>query len=207
MKTPRVQIILKDEVLTFTSDIISFDCSENLKDADLSLKPGYVEQNASITIYDREKVFYQRILLYTVNFFHGALVEIYMDEYIVNTGTYTTVQLGKYLLDSLDVQGTKLAVTLKCIDYTYAFKEVFLPQSSVDSRTATELLDYIFVNGLKNESYAFMDAETQTRCNNCVNTQCYVDSVSVREALDQVCVFALLNIVYKNGVFYVARCA
>lgn len=230
MKTPRVIITVKGKTMPhITGDIVSFDCSENLKNGNLDLTPGYVEQNASIVFYDRDGAFRNIIKEKSVNFFYGSKVEIYVEEKdetspgivvcsestICSDNTYTSVSaslyssirhlLGTYILDSIEASGEESNVSIKCIDYSYTFKDISVPLSSVADRSAHQLFQYIFSSALTGENFAYLDVETKTRCNNTYIYNSYFLSKPVKEALSEVCNVALVNMIYKNGIFYIAR--
>ena len=236
MKTPRVIITVKGEnTLRITGDVVSFDCSENLKSGNLDLTPGYVEQNASIVFYDRDGAFRNLIKEKTVNFFHGSKVEIYVEEKdetpsggiigisqqlcseitICSNHTYMIITLsfhnpirhllGTYILDHIEASGEESNVSIKCIDYSYTFKDISVPVSSVADRSVHQLFQYIFSSSLTGENFAYLDVETETRCDDTYVLNSYFLSKPVKEALNEVCNVALVNIVYKNGIFYIAR--
>ena len=211
MKTPRVIITVKGETMPhITGDIVSFDCSENLKNGNLDFTPGYVEQNASIVFYDRDEAFRNIIKEKSVNFFYGSKVEIYVeeeDETPSPTPLYNSVRhlLGTYILDHIEASGEESNVSIKCVDYSYTFKDISVPVSTVASRSAHQLFQYIFSSSLTGENFDYLDAETEARCNNTYIYNSYFLSKPVKEALNEVCNVALVNMLYKNGIFYIAR--
>ena len=87
MYSAKVVINVKDNVqFVIDKDLISFTCSENLKNANLDFTPGIFEQNASIEIYDRDNTFKNIVQKYTDNFFYNfrfkkAFVAIILQNY------------------------------------------------------------------------------------------------------------------------------
>ena len=202
MYSAKVVINVKDNVqFIIDKDLISFTCSENLKNANLDFTPGIFEQNASIELYDRDNTFKNIVQKYTDNFFYRSEVAIY----IVEDDNETL--LGNYIFDKIECDGADSVIKIDCIDYTYIFKEKYVSNSAVANRTLTQLLTMVFEMSLPSETWKFLDDATKNRCDNIVVGNSFVTRDTAYNILNAICDCGMLNIVFKQGVFYVGRCA
>ena len=197
-----VLITMKDASnFAIEEDLISYECSENSKDSDLTLNPGVIEQSATIEIYDRDDKFKQAAMFDTLNAFQNASVSIY---FVNDLNEY--IQLGEYLISSIELNGDNDTVVINCYDATSQLSDIKIDQYSVADRTAHTLLSIIFNQFLDQTPWEYLDQETANRCNWTIVYNSYMVSTDAREVLDMICALCMLTIFYKNGTFYVGSC-
>lgn len=197
-----VLITMKDASnLAFEEDLISYECTESSKDSDLTLNPGVIEQSATVEIYDKNDRFKKAAMFDTINAFENASLVIY---YVDDNNEY--IQLGDYLISSIELNGDNDTVTINCYDITSQLNDIKIEQYAVADRTAHTLLSIIFNQFLNQTPWEYLDQETSNRCNWTVVYNSYMTNTNAREVLEMVCSLCMLTIFYKNGKFYVGSC-
>lgn len=194
-----VKISMTDGTIFEISDnLISFDCSENSKDSNLSPQPCVIEQNASVTFYDKGDIFRKKVQAFNADFFMGSRIEINA------INNEVTNNLGIYLLSDMTIDGTDRNITVKGIDKTYSLDNVYTSVLTLKNRTVKDFLDEIF-DTLPGESYSFWDNETEERCNNISLVNSFLQLQTAKNALNKVCALGMINIFYKDGIFRVVN--
>lgn len=175
---------------------VVFPC--NLMDADLSLSPGVCEQHASVSFYDRNKIIKER---FTSGLSTEATVTISTygsDGSLVESVSYTSAD---YKLENDDDY-----VTINCADRTRMFKDINVSRAPVEQRTVASLLETFFALLPLDSDWAYLDQETQSRCENIVVPDCWYTEGSLYDFLNKICVLGLLRIFCRSNKFFVARC-
>lgn len=179
------------------SSIGKFNCSENQMDSNLSLTPGICEQYADVSIYDRDGILH-----------HLATYGYLNEDSALKIRAYDTEErlyaLGAYLVANWDVQNDDDYVDIDCHDRSYAFEKILLAQADVDSRTLDELLGLLFEKA--NSPWKYLDAETQSRCENILMPQSYWVSKNLETLLTEACALGMLRIYWYVDTFFVGRC-
>ena len=195
-----INITLNDnEIMLISDDLISFDCSLNLKNANLDFTTGIIEQSASLKFYDRGNVFKNLIMQDREEVYNKARVDFYVNYKGIDT------LLGSYILEEVAVSSDNNETEIKCIDPSYTFDSYMVSYIPLKSRNVVELLDIAFTR--LNQPYAFLDEETKERCLSIQVAYSYVNNLNCKELLEHICSLAMLNIYYDKGIYKVGRCA
>lgn len=224
MNTIIVEIITKDGISHyFNSDVISVQCSENSKDNELSPTPGFIEQNASIKLYDRNSYFKYNIMKSTESFFQGLILNVYVkrvfrdlycdEDVIVSEDTICgvpvkendTIRIGSYFIDKVEMEGDDDIVNITCVDKSIILSNIIMNNYMVETRTVYDFLKIIFNEYLPDSKWQ-CEHSTKIRCENIRIFNSFVVAKSVREFFDQVCICGMINIYYLNDVYYVIDC-
>ena len=195
---------IKHQNFYVSNDLISFECSENMRDAKISLNPGVIEQSATIVIYDRDNNFKNASIYNTEDIFKGATVAIHATE-TVNDGFFDEI-LGTYLISEIKFDGDSETVTLNCSDITSQLNNVVVNEYPLEQRNAHQLLDIVFNDFLNGAFWQYMSTEVENICKNTIVPNSYMNNTNAREILDMVCGLCMLTIYCKNNVFYVGFC-
>lgn len=195
---------IKHQNFYVSNDLISFECSENMRDAKISLNPGVIEQSATIVIYDRDNNFKNASIYNTEDIFKGATVAIHATE-TVNDGFFDEI-LGTYLISEIKFDGDSETVTLNCSDITSQLNNVVVNEYPLKQRNAHQLLDITFNDFLNGAFWQYMSTEVENICKNTIVPNSYMNNTNAREILDMVCGLCMLTIYCKNNVFYVGFC-
>lgn len=195
---------IKHQNFYVSNDLISFECSENMRDAKISLNPGVIEQSATIVIYDRDNNFKNASVYNTEDIFKGATVAIHATE-TVNGGFLDEI-LGTYLISEIKFDGDSETVTLNCSDITSQLNNVVVNEYPLEQRNAHQLLSIVFNDFLNGAFWQYMSTEVENICKNTIVPNSYMNNTNAREILDMVCGLCMLTIYCKNNVFYVGFC-
>lgn len=195
---------IKHQNFYVSNDLISFECSENMRDAKISLNPGVIEQSATIVIYDRDNNFKNASIYNTEDIFKGATVAIHATE-TVNDGFFDEI-LGTYLISEIKFDGDSETVTLNCSDITSQLNNVVVNEYPLEQRNAHQLLSIVFNDFLNGAFWQYMSTEVENICKNTIVPNSYMNNTNAREILDMVCGLCMLTIYCKNNVFYVGFC-
>lgn len=195
---------VKHQNFYVSNDLISFECSENMRDSKISLNPGVIEQSATIVIYDRDNNFKNASVYNTEDIFKGATVIIHATETV--DGGFLDEILGTYLISEIKFDGDSETVTLNCSDITSQLNNVVVNEYPLEQRNAHQLLEIMFNNFLNGAFWQYMSAEVENICRNTVVPNSYMNNTNAREILDMVCGLCMLTIYCKNNVFYVGFC-
>ena len=195
---------IKHQNFYVSNDLISFECSENMRDAKISLNPGVIEQSATIVIYDRDNNFKNASIYNTEDIFKGATVAIHATETV--DGGFLDEILGTYLISEIKFDGDSETVTLNCSDITSQLNNVVVNEYPLEQRNAHQLLDIVFNDFLNGAFWQYMSTEVENICKNTIVPNSYMNNTNAREILDMVCGLCMLTIYCKNNVFYVGFC-
>ena len=195
---------IKNQNFYVSNDLISFECSENMRDAKISLTPGVIEQSATIVIYDRDNNFKNASVYNTEDIFKGATVKIHATE-TVNNEFFDEI-LGSYLISEIKFDGDSETVTLNCSDITSQLNNVVVNEYPLEQRTAHQLLGIVFNDFLNEAFWQYMSTEVENICKNTIVPNSYMNNTNAREILDMVCGLCMLTIYCKNDIFYVGFC-
>lgn len=195
---------VKHQNFYVSNDLISFECSENMRDSKISLNPGVIEQSATIVIYDRDNNFKNASVYNTEDIFKGATVIIHATE-TVDSGFLDEI-LGTYLISEIKFDGDSETVTLNCSDITSQLNNVVVNEYPLEQRNAHQLLDIMFNNFLNGAFWQYMSTEVENICRNTIVPNSYMNNTNAREILDMVCGLCMLTIYCKNNVFHVGFC-
>ena len=205
MKRINVEInTIKHQNFYVSNDLISFECSENMRDSEISLNPGVIEQSATIVIYDRDNNFKNASVYNTEDIFKGATVVIHATE--ITNGELLDEVLGTYLISEIKFDGDSETVTLNCTDITSQLNNVVVNEYPLEQRNAHQLLDIVFNDFLNGAFWQYMSEEVENICRNTIVPNSYMNNTNAREILDMVCGLCMLTIYCKNNVFYVGFC-
>ena len=205
MKRINVEInTIKYQNFYVSNDLISFECSENMRDSGISLNPGVIEQSATIVIYDRDNNFKNASVYNTEDIFKGATVVIHATE--TTNGELLDEVLGTYLISEIKFDGDSETVTLNCTDITSQLNNVVVNEYPLEQRSAHQLLDIVFNDFLNGAFWQYMSTEVENICRNTIVPNSYMNNTNAREILDMVCGLCMLTIYCKNNVFYVGFC-
>lgn len=195
---------IKNQNFYVSNDLISFECSENMRDAKISLNPGVIEQSATIVIYDRDNNFKNASVYNTEDIFKGATVIIHATETVNNE--FLDEILGSYLISEIKFDGDSENVTLNCTDITSQLNNVVVNEYPLEQRNAHQLLGIVFNDFLNGAFWQYMSTEVENICKNTIVPNSYMNNTNAREILDMVCGLCMLTIYCKNDIFYVGFC-
>ena len=195
---------IKNQNFYVSNDLISFECSENMRDAKISLTPGVIEQSATIVIYDRDNNFKNASVYNTEDIFKGATVKIHATETVNNE--FLDEILGSYLISEIKFDGDSETVTLNCSDITSQLNNVVVNEYPLEQRNAHQLLGIVFNDFLNGAFWQYMSTEVENICKNTIVPNSYMNNTNAREILDMVCGLCMLTIYCKNDIFYVGFC-
>lgn len=205
MKRINIEInTIKNQNFYVSNDLISFECSENMRDAKISLNPGVIEQSATIVIYDRDNNFKNASVYNTEDIFKGATVKIHATETVNNE--FLDEILGSYLISEIKFDGDSETVTLNCSDITSQLNNVVVNEYPLEQRNAHQLLGIVFNDFLNGAFWQYMSTEVENICKNTIVPNSYMNNTNAREILDMVCGLCMLTIYCKNDIFYVGFC-
>lgn len=205
MKRINIEInTIKNQNFYVSNDLISFECSENMRDAKISLNPGVIEQSATIVIYDRDNNFKNASVYNTEDIFKGATVKIHATETVDNE--FLDEILGSYLISEIKFDGDSETVTLNCSDITSQLNNVVVNEYPLEQRNAHQLLGIVFNDFLNGAFWQYMSTEVENICKNTIVPNSYMNNTNAREILDMVCGLCMLTIYCKNDIFYVGFC-
>ena len=181
------------------TNLIKYDCSENLFDSNMQIKAGICEQYADIEVYDRS----------------GILHEFAQEEILGNEQNVTITAidddtneqwvLGTYLVTDWDVPSTSSRINITSKDNTMTLDRLYVQMLPIKTRTVDELLQLCFAQ-LKNTSWRYIDEDTAGYCRTIVtpNSWCYTDTLL--NTLIKVCLLGMLRIYWYIDSYVVARC-
>ena len=195
---------IKNQNFYVSNDLISFECSENMRDSKISLNPGVIEQSATIVIYDRDNNFKNASVYNTEDIFKGATVKIHATETVNNE--FLDEILGSYLISEIKFDGDSETVTLNCSDITSQLNNVVVNEYPLEQRNAHQLLGIVFNDFLNGAFWQYMSTEVENICKNTIVPNSYMNNTNAREILAMVCGLCMLTIYCKNDIFYVGFC-
>lgn len=181
------------------SELISFECSENLLNAQMQVSAGVCEQYADVEIYDRSGMLHELATDEILNGEQNITVLAIDDE------ANSTEILGVYSIGDWDVPSTSSRVKLSAKDNSSTLDELYVSMLPIKDRDVDELLNLCF-SQLKNTSWKYIDEDTKTYCKSIItpNSWCYTGTLL--ETLVKVCLLGMLRIYWYVDSYIVARC-
>lgn len=183
------------------SQLISFTCSENIMNSELSLETGIVEQYANIEIYDKDGYLRKKGL-------QGMLQK---DQYVSliaiddnGWSANTEVPLGDYLTEEWQAENNNSIIKITCRDTSYRFDKINIPRATIADRNLDDLLNTLFSN-VPNVTWVYLDDATRTRCEGIAITNSWYYASDLKTLLNKICAVGMLRIYYNNKTFYVGR--
>lgn len=181
------------------SDIVSFECSENLFDKQLLIRAGICEQFADLKIYDRTNVLHEFAMQEILVADQQVTITAIDD---VNSKTYV---LGSFFVNNWDVQSTDSTVGISCKDTSLTFDKIYVSAMEVQTRTVDDMLISIFAQ-LKNNNWQYIDDATATYCKSISTPNNWFYTDTLMSTLIKVCLLGMLRIYWYIDTFIVARC-
>lgn len=196
---PRIKINFDDREITFTSSqLISFTCSENIMDSDLSINPGICEQYANIEIYDRDETLH----------LYASLGLLHKDQSITLISVDSNnneVILGDYVTEEWTVENNNSIVKITCRDTSHKFENIIVPKATIEDRSVDTLLDIVFTLA-PDMNWMYLDTDTEAHCENTIIPNSWYQSTDLKTILEYICNVGMLRIYYFNKTFFVGRC-
>lgn len=180
-------------------DLVDFECSENILDAQLSLETGICEQYANISVYDRINIIHYFAQKGKLAADHFVTIQAVDD----NDGT--THELGTYIASEWNVQADNSSVAITCRDKSYLFPKINIVRSSIADRTIDDLLNILF-NQAPGMTWQYKDEETQQRCAQIVVPNSWYLASDLQTMLNKICALGMLRIYWYLDTFLVGRC-
>lgn len=181
----------------YGSSLIDFRGSENLMDSQLNLEPGICEQYADVRLYDRNGFLHSQAQAGLLQ--QDAQIKLSM------LGAGSEKVLGTYLVSDWNVDSNTSIIAVTCRDPSYKFKHINIDRAQIRTRTVHELLTVLFSNAA-NLSWQYLDADTQTRCQNIVVPNSWWLVSDLYTMLTKICAVGMLRIFWRIDKFYVGRC-
>ena len=181
----------------YGSSLIDFRGSENLMDSQLNLEPGICEQYADVRLYDRNGFLHSQA--------QAGLLQDDAQIKLSMLGTDVEKVLGTYLVSDWNVDSNTSIIAVTCRDPSYKFKHINIDRAQIRTRTVHELLTILFSNAA-NLSWQYLDAGTQTRCQNIVIPDSWWLVSDLYTMLTKICAVGMLRIFWHIDKFYVGRC-
>lgn len=196
---PRIKINFDNQEITFTSSqLISFTCSENIMDSDLSINPGICEQYANIEIYDRDDTIHtyaKKGLLHKDQSVTIISVDSNNNEFV----------LGDYVTEEWTVENNNSIVKITCRDTSYKFESIVISRATIKQRNVDDLLNILFTS-VPNMTWIYLDDETKNYCKKVIIPNSWYKSNNLKTLLEYICNVGMLRIYYFNKTFFVGRC-
>ena len=187
--------------ISFIPDVyaaeISFKCSQNLLDTELSINPGVCEQYADIEVYDKDNVLHTLAMNGTL--YTDATVQI---DALQDTGD--AISLGRYIVADWQIEQADAMVRITCRDRSYLFDRITIRRAFVATRTVDTLLRDVF--DAARIQWSYLDAATRERCNKITIPDSWYTQSKLSELLDKICSVGLLRMYWYLDTFYVGRC-
>lgn len=185
------------DIYAVDTSIISFKCSQNLLDAELSINPGVCEQYADIELYDKDNILHT--LAADGTLYTDATAQI---EGIDDDGTI--ISLGRYIVSDWQIEQTNTVVRISCRDRSYLFNKVTIRRAMVATRSVDALLRIVF--DAARIQWSYLDAETRERCMSISIPDSWYTESKLDVLLDKICAVGLLRMYWYLDTFYVGRC-
>lgn len=177
------------------TDLIKYECSEHLLDAQLTFTPGICEQYINATIYDRNNVL--QLLAAQNKLTANQLIRVYVvdDNFRQQIGEYYSVDWNVHNCESdVELTGSDEFSYLNNLEYT---------SYNVEKKTVHKMLSDAF--SYSNVSWRYLDDSVRLLCNSVVTLMCEYPNTDVISLLEEICRVAMLRIYYYNGTFIVAQ--
>lgn len=177
------------------TDLIKYECSENMLDAQLTFTPGICEQYINATVYDRNNVLQQLAAQEKLSTGHNINVYAVDDNF--------REQIGQYYSEDWDVQNCESDVGITGGDgFKYLSNFDYRVAGVKDRSVAKMLSDAFEYAGVQ---WKYQDSDTQLYCQYIWTDNCWYPDTDIITLLEDICKVAMLRIYYYNGVFIVGR--
>lgn len=176
------------------ADIIKYECSEHLLDAQLSFTPGICEQYINATLYDRDDVL-QRLAAQNKLATNKSIKVYAVDDDFRRP-------IGEYYSVDWDIRNCESEVGLTGSDgFSYLNNLEYKPYG-ISNKTVHQMLSDAF--SYSNVSWRYLSDYEQLLCNAIITPSCEYPNTDIISLLEEICRVAMLRIYYYNGTFVVA---
>lgn len=176
------------------TDLIKYECSEHMLDAQLTVTPGICEQYINATIYDRNNVLQQ--LAAQNKLIANKIIRVYaIDDNLRQ-------QIGEYYSVDWDVRNCESEVGLTGSDGFSYLNNLKYESYSVSDKTVHKMLSDAF--SYSNVSWRYFGEYEKLLCTAIVTPTCEYPNTDIISLLEEICRVAMLRIYYYNGTFIVA---
>lgn len=177
------------------TDLIKYECSENMLDAQLTFTPGICEQYINATVYDRNNVLQQ--LAAQEKLSTGRNINVYaVDDNFRE-------QIGQYYSEDWDIQNCESDVGITGGDGFKYLSNFDYQAAGVKSRSIANMLTDAF--SYAGVHWKYQDNATQLYCQQIETPNCWYPDTDIISLLEDICKVAMLRVYYYNGVFIVGR--
>lgn len=177
------------------ADLIKYECSENMLDAQLTFTPGICEQYINATVYDRNNVLQQ--LAAQEKLTTGLSINVYaVDDNFRE-------RIGQYYSEDWDVQNCESDVGITGGDGFKYLSNFDYRVAGVEERSVSKMLSDAFEYA--GVQWKYQDSDTQLYCQYISTRNCWYPDTDIITLLEDICKVAMLRIYYYNGVFIVGR--
>lgn len=177
------------------TDLIKYECSENMLDAQLTFTPGICEQYINATVYDRNNVLQQ--LAAQEKLSTGRIINVYaVDDNFRE-------RIGQYYSEDWDIQNCESDVGITGGDGFKYLSNFDYQVAGVKSRSINNMLTDAF--SYAGVQWKYQDNDTQLYCQQIDTPNCWYPDTDIISLLEDICKVAMLRIYYYNGVFIVGR--
>lgn len=177
------------------TDLIKYECSENMLDAQLTFTPGICEQYINATVYDRNNVLQQ--LAAQEKLSTGRNINVYaVDDNFRE-------RIGQYYSEDWDIQNCESDVGITGGDGFKYLSNFDFRSVGVKQRAVSDMLTDAF--GYAGVQWKYQDSDTQLYCQYIWTENCWYPDTDIISLLEDICKVAMLRIYYYNGVFIVGR--
>lgn len=177
------------------TDLIRYECSEHLLDAQLTFTPGICEQYINATLYDRNNLLQQ--LAAQNKLTANKIIKVYAVDDDLRQ------QIGEYYSVDWDVRNCESEVGLTGSDGFSYLNNLEYTSYSVSGKTVHKMLSDAF--NYSNASWRYINDDVQLLCNVIVTPACEYPNTDIISLLEEICRVAMLRIYYYNGSFIVAQ--
>ena len=153
---------------------------------------GVIEQNASVTFYDKDFKIYEELM-------KGNDLDGGFSIYESNGAAHV------YYLSDVSIDDTETQVTLTGVDSTKILQDIIVPKSSIMDRTVDDLLVEFFRYLPEDYKWSYYDKVTEQNAKHISIPNCWYREGNLRDFLEKICEVALLNIFFEDGIFYIMR--
>lgn len=177
------------------TDLIKYECSENMLDAQLTFTPGICEQYINATVYDRNNVLQQ--LAAQEKLTTGLSINVYAvdDDF--------RERIGQYYSEDWDIQNCESDVGITGGDGFKYLSNFDYRVASVKERSVAKMLSDAF--SYAGVQWKYQNSDTQLHCQHIQTPNCWYPDTDIISLLEDICKVAMLRIYYYNGVFIVGR--
>lgn len=177
------------------TDLIKYECSENMLDAQLTFTPGICEQYINATVYDRNNVLQQ--LAAQEKLTTGRIINVYAVDDAFRE------RIGQYYSEDWDIQNCESDVGITGGDGFKYLSNFDFRSAGVQERSVAKMLSDAF--GYAGVQWKYQDDDTQLYCQYIWTRNCWYPDTDIISLLEDICKVAMLRIYYYNGVFIVGR--